>query len=59
VISIRRAEAADLDFLVELVNHEDVQPFLGGRAPRDRDALAAEIERSTVTASGWTACSSR
>ena len=36
----------DLDFLVELVNHEDVQPFLGGRAPRDHEAVAAEIERS-------------
>jgi len=46
VISIRRASAGDLDFLVELVNDEDVQPFLGGRAPRDRDGLAAEIERS-------------
>jgi RimJ/RimL family protein N-acetyltransferase len=46
VISIRRARSNDLDFLVELVNHEDVQRFLGGRAPRDRDAVAAEIERS-------------
>jgi RimJ/RimL family protein N-acetyltransferase len=46
VISVRRARPDDLDFLVELVNHEDVQPFLGGRARRDRDAIAAEIERS-------------
>jgi RimJ/RimL family protein N-acetyltransferase len=46
VISIRRAQSDDLDFLVELVNHVDVQPFLGGRAPRDRNAVAAEIERS-------------
>jgi steroid delta-isomerase len=46
VISIRRAHNDDLDFLVELVNHEDVQPFLGGRAARDRNAVAAEIERS-------------
>jgi steroid delta-isomerase len=46
VISIRRAQSDDLDFLVELVNHEDVQRFLGGRAARDRDAVAAEIERS-------------
>ena len=36
----------DLDFLVELVNHDDVQPFLGGRAALDRDAIAAEIDRS-------------
>jgi RimJ/RimL family protein N-acetyltransferase len=46
VISIRRARSNDLDFLVELVNHEDVQRFLGGRAARDSDAVAAEIERS-------------
>ncbi len=46
MISVRRARLDDLDFLVELVNREDVQPFLGGRAARDRDAVAAEIERS-------------
>jgi steroid Delta-isomerase len=46
VISVRRARLDDLDFLVELVNHEDVQPFLGGRAALDHDAIAAEIERS-------------
>ncbi len=46
MISIRRARLDDLDFLVELVNHQDVQPFLGGRSARDRDAVAAEIERS-------------
>lgn len=46
MISIRRAQSDDLDFLVELVNHEDVQRFLGGRAARDGDAVAAEIERS-------------
>jgi steroid delta-isomerase len=46
VISVRRARLDDLDFLVELVNHEDVQPFLGGRSARDHDAVAAEIERS-------------
>ena len=32
VISVRRARPDDVDFLVELVNHDDVQPFLGGRA---------------------------
>ena len=46
VISVRRARLDDLDFLVELVNHEDVQPFLGGRSARDHDTVAAEIERS-------------
>jgi RimJ/RimL family protein N-acetyltransferase len=46
VISVRRARLDDVDFLFELVNHEDVQPFLGGRAARDRDELAAEVVRS-------------
>jgi steroid Delta-isomerase len=46
VISIRRARPDDLEFLVTLVNHEDVQPFLGGRIARDANALGAEIERS-------------
>ena len=45
-VSIRRARPDDVDFLLELVTHEDVEPFLGGRAARDRDALLAEIERS-------------
>jgi RimJ/RimL family protein N-acetyltransferase len=48
VISIRRAKGDDVDFLVELVNREDVQPFLGGRALRDRAGLAAEVERSAA-----------
>jgi RimJ/RimL family protein N-acetyltransferase len=48
VISIRRADSDDLDFLLELVNHADVEPFLGGRAGRDREALAGELERSAA-----------
>jgi RimJ/RimL family protein N-acetyltransferase len=46
VISIRRAREEDLDFLVELANHDEVHPFLGARAPRTRDELAAEVARS-------------
>lgn len=45
-VTIRRASVADLDFLVELVAHEDVQPFLAAGRPSDRDALLADIERS-------------
>jgi RimJ/RimL family protein N-acetyltransferase len=48
VISIRRARRDDLDFLLELVNHADVEPFLGGRAALGRNALAAELERSAA-----------
>jgi hypothetical protein len=46
VISIRRARADDVDFLHGLVNDDDVEPFLGGRAALDRESLLREIERS-------------
>lgn len=39
------ARADDLDFLVELLNGDDVEPFLAGRRARDRASLLAEIER--------------
>src|SRR5213075_2597051 len=42
----RRAEPADVDFLVELTTHEDVEPYLAASRPRDRAALLEEIERS-------------
>ena len=45
-VSIRRAELADLDFLVELLSHAEVEPFLAGVRVRDPDGLRAEIERS-------------
>ena len=46
MISIRRAGPDDVDFLHELLNDEDVEPFLGGRAALDRESLLTEIERS-------------
>jgi RimJ/RimL family protein N-acetyltransferase len=46
LISFRRALPDDVDFLLGLVTHEEVEPFLGGRAAYDRDALLAEVERS-------------
>ena len=45
-IRLRRAGAADADFLVELVNDEDVKPFLAAVRPADRESILAEIERS-------------
>jgi RimJ/RimL family protein N-acetyltransferase len=53
VISIRRAEPEDIDFLSELVNHVDVEPFLGGRAPLDREALVREVERSNANPTAY------
>ena len=46
VISLRRATLDDVDWLLELLNDEDTEPFLGGRAPRDAEALRAQLERS-------------
>ena len=46
MISFRRARSDDVDFLHALVNDEDVEPFLGGRAALDRESLLREIERS-------------
>ena len=45
-VRIRRAAPQDVDFLLELANHEDVEPFMSVRRARDRESLAAEIERS-------------
>ena len=45
-VTIRRAEPDDLDFLLELMNSDDVVENLAVVRPRDREGLAAEIERS-------------
>jgi len=45
-VSIRRAHSDDVDFLVGLFTHEDVEPFLAAVRPKDRESVLAEIERS-------------
>jgi len=45
-VSLRRAEPEDVDFLLGLVRHEDVQPFLGAVSAADRESIAAEVDRS-------------
>jgi RimJ/RimL family protein N-acetyltransferase len=45
-VSIRRARATDVDFLVELVTHEDVEPFLAAVRPSTHEAILADVERS-------------
>ena len=45
-VRIRRARPEDVDFLVELANHEEVEPYLAGGRARDREAVAAAVERS-------------
>ena len=45
-VSIRRARPDDVDFLVELTTHEDVDPFLSARRATTSDEILEEIERS-------------
>lgn len=45
-VTIRRARRDDVDFLVDLVTHEDVEPFLAAIRAKGRDEILAEIERS-------------
>ena len=45
-VTIRRARADDVDFLVELVTHEDVEPFLAAIRAKGRDEILEEIARS-------------
>jgi len=45
-VSIRRARPDDVDFLVDLVTHEDVEPFLAAIRAKGRDELLEEITRS-------------
>jgi RimJ/RimL family protein N-acetyltransferase len=46
VISLRRATADDVEFLVSLYGDADVDPFLGPRRPREPAAMLEEVERS-------------
>ena len=45
-LRLRRAAPDDVDFLLELATHDDVDPYLAAVRPRDRDALLDEIEQS-------------
>ena len=45
-VSIRRASPDDVDFLVELVTHEDVEPYLAAVRAKGPDEVLAEIARS-------------
>jgi RimJ/RimL family protein N-acetyltransferase len=45
-VRLRRAEPDDVDFLLELTTHEEVEPFMAARRAKDRESLLEEIERS-------------
>jgi len=44
-VAIRRARLDDADFLVELVTHEDVEPFMAAMSARDVEHLREEVRR--------------
>lgn len=46
MISLRRATAEDVDWLVALLTHEDTAPFLRGGRTLDAGSIGAEVERS-------------
>ena len=45
-MNLRRARADDVDFLVELLNHAEIEPYLSARRERDHDGVLGLIERS-------------
>jgi RimJ/RimL family protein N-acetyltransferase len=45
-VTIRRARAEDVGFLVDLYTHEEVEPFLAAVRPKDAESVAAEVERA-------------
>ena len=45
-VTIRRARPDDVDFLVALTTHEDVDPFLSARRATTHDEILEEVERS-------------
>jgi RimJ/RimL family protein N-acetyltransferase len=45
-VRIRRAQPEDVDFIIEVLTSEEVEPFLSVIRTRDREGLLAEIERS-------------
>ena len=44
-VTIRRATAADLDFVVELYADDDVRPWLAAAGRYDRENVLADLER--------------
>ena len=45
-VTFRRAELTDVDFLVALFAHDEVDPFLAAVRVRDPDGVRADVERS-------------
>ena len=45
-VRLRRAEPGDVEFIVALLQHEEVEPFLAAMTPREPDEILAEVQRS-------------
>jgi len=45
-VTLRRASEEDADFLLDLVTHEEVEPFLAAVGSKTRDSIVADIRRS-------------
>jgi RimJ/RimL family protein N-acetyltransferase len=45
---LRRATPADLDFIVQLSVHEDVEPYMAAMSAREPEEVLREIELSTT-----------
>lgn len=45
-VSLRRALPEDVDFLVDLLTHEAVEPFLAAVGSKSREEILADVERS-------------
>ena len=52
-VRLRRAEWEDVGFLVDLLTHDEVEPFLAGSAAPDRSDLLDEIDRSLAEPSDF------
>jgi RimJ/RimL family protein N-acetyltransferase len=48
-LRLRRANEDDVDFLVGLLNDEDVEPFLAASRARDRASVLEEVRASVTT----------
>jgi RimJ/RimL family protein N-acetyltransferase len=48
-VRIRRASEDDADFIVGLLNDEDVEPFLAASRARDHDSVLDEIRQSEAS----------
>jgi len=45
-VAIRRARPGDVELMVRIANHPEIEPFMGRQRARDDEAVVAQIERS-------------